>query len=236
MQLGLGLPLSGRAATADSGGPPSDFYGGTYTEGWWPTSGGDGNLWQDTGKTIEATDGGIVKRISSITSGPDISNVSDPRWDEGVGLLDYNTSTGISQVPLSSRHSDMYIAFVINTTVGTVMVGQTAGFNNYMLYAQDGSTAGHQLGAGTPTYLINGVETALADRNAVYDNICTGETKLVEIVGCDLSAAGWATVTFGRLFSTGSINDFFGDITIIENPDAAARASIRSYLLARHGL
>lgn len=197
-------------------------------------------LWQETDGTGAVADGDRVGRIDRTAGSvnPLQTGVARPAFVSSLGLLRYNTTDPAwMQIALGTRSTSMYAAMVgvLGPTEGGFAI--LGGSSVYCGVASAGNTnTTLHSGAGAPTIKVNGA-VVTGTRGDLHAAIATGSKVIIEVIGADLSAAGWATMRFANYASSSFLNaGAWGDFFILDTPTDTAQNIIRAYLADKHGI
>jgi hypothetical protein len=165
-----------------------------------------------------------------------ISSSSRPAYDDSTGLLNGVTpdNTTALVVDLATVSSNMYLAFVVNTTNGSFTAfSQNFGSGLYACLVADGSTSTTVSNLGSPVIKVDGVTQSSPTRDDLHTAICDGTDHVVELIGLNLSSAGLHQLC-GRLGTTTSVS--YGDFVLCDTPSGTDQDAIRQALADRHGI
>jgi len=239
----------GGSSVSSSGGgggisSPAELFGGTFSDGWWPTN-GDTNRWQDAAATTPAVAGDPVYVIENAGGGAGSllasSDANRPTLNAN-GLLSGSTATQNLRVNgMTTRSADTTFFAVIETTDTTFYVCAANGSSGvYFGRVADGdsSTVVSAFINGTITYWANGVQIVSPTRDSLHTAYATGSKVIVEVRGLDFTtSAFWGgPMPFGRSTASEFMSGFKGDYVLIGGLDEAGCDQVREFLAARHSI
>ena len=129
---------------------------------------------------------------------------------------------------------DCFIAIYFDVAAQYIFCDDDAG--NFFGCASNGSASSTKIGAGSPSYKINGVAVpggTAPTRDQLYDATTSGSWIILEANGLDLST--WTKLQFGA-YSGFQINGKCAELILCESVSDAVRAQVRTYMGAAVGL
>lgn len=206
----------------------------------WARTSDTSNMYSDapygttTPVTVDGQDVGSITATAGTINGDTISNGDRVQYDATTGLLENTVGNDRAMRFTESVGwtSDMYVAFIFKpadlTSTFRLLSGTGGGFIGL---GANGATSGDpDDSAGSPTIVVDGVTQSWANRGDPFTALCSDlDAKVVEIVGADLTTAGWNTLAFpGFGHSEPHLN---GEYVILSaSPSASDQTAIRNEL------
>jgi hypothetical protein len=226
-------------AAAPTGSAIETAVDASVSDAFWAPTDDPAILWRDIGQAAPVTSSGDPVAYIAVPNGTlDLvqPNAGDlPLFDAATGLLDCSTDTSAHvQATAANLGSDMYFAFVIDSTAASVFSIAVAG-GDYAGYANNASTStAVDAGVGAPSYRVDGVTLTGPTRATLQAAICDGAPHVVEIAGLDLT--GWTDFALGNRGTGSPHPGRYGDFVLCDTPSTADQDAIRAELAARHGI
>lgn len=165
--------------------------------------------------------------------------------EAGVTSLEYLAFDGSDDVMVANFATTTYfnssvLGLQVESGAGDFVIFGPEGDNTALILVGDNGVTSSAItvGAGTPTYRRDGATWTPANRDAVYDDLATGDSQILTIESVSLVNATWDDLLILGYSSPGFFfpGNFFGGLILDRAFTTEERTNTETYLAAKSGV